>query len=123
MSFFFSLKKKTSHYDKQQCNVRDVSKTTKNCLFILKTFYTISLYFSSLFKSFLFFFSFVKLALGLNNVCKVRCTNKQKRKRPLFVSTKNHPKNKLLSAILYTLFFSLFDSLYVLSRFLEQIKL
>jgi len=42
-------------------------------------------------KLFLFFFVFEKLALGLNNVCKVRCTNKQKRKRPLFVSTKKSP--------------------------------
>ena len=41
---------------------------------------------------------------------------------PFFVSTKNHPKNKLLSAILYTIFF-LFDSFDVLSRLLEQIKL
>ena len=56
-----------------------VSKTTKNCLFNLKTFYTVSLYVSSLFKSF-FIFCVVKLALGLNNVCKVRCTNKQKKK-------------------------------------------
>ena len=47
----------------------------------------------------------------------------RKEKRPLFVSTKNHPKNKLLSVILYTFFFSLSNSLYVLSQFLEQIKL
>ncbi len=67
------------------------------------------------------FFCFVKLALGLNNVCKVRCTNKQKRKRPLFgLYQKNHPKNKLLSAILYTYFsFWLRLSLYVLSPFLK----
>ncbi len=52
------------------------------------------------------FFCFVKLALGLNNVCKVRCTNKQKRKRPLFgLYQKNHPKNKLLSAIFVYFFF------------------
>ncbi len=63
----------------------DVTKTTENCLFILKTFFTVSLYVFSLFKAFLFFV-FVKLALGLNNVCKVRCTNKQKRKRPFFLS-------------------------------------
>ena len=61
-----------------------VSKTTKNCLFILKkVFIRYHFMFLLCLKVFLFF-CFVKLALGLNNVCKVRCTNKQKRKRPPF---------------------------------------
>jgi hypothetical protein len=69
----------------------------------------------SLFKAFFIFFVFEKLALGLNNVCKVRCTNKQKRKRPLFcLYQKITLKNKLLSAFLYTIFF-FFDSFDVLS--------
>lgn len=41
---------------------------------------------------------------------------------PFLSLPKNHPKNKLLSAFLYTIFF-FFDSFDVLSRFLEQIKL
>ena len=60
----------------------DVSKKQpKNCLFTQKNFF-IRYHFRLLFclNLFLYFFYFVKLALGLNNVCKVRCTNKQKKK-------------------------------------------
>ena len=103
----------------------DVSKTTKKLFIYLKNFF-IRYHLRFLFCSnlFLFFFCFVKLALGLNNVfVKSDVQTNRKRKRPLCVSTKNHPKNKLLSAILYTSFFFVSNSLYVLSRFLEQIKL
>jgi hypothetical protein len=70
----------------------DVSKTTKKLFIYLKNFF-IRYHFRFLFclNLFLFFFCFVKLALGLNNVCKVRCTNKQKRKTSPFCLYQKSP--------------------------------
>ena len=100
MSFFFSLSKIIVTMINNNVTL-DVSKNNQ------KTFF-IRYHFRLLFclNLFLYFFCFVKLALGLNNVSiKSDVQTNRKRKRPLCVSTKNHPKNKLFSAILYTSFF------------------